>query len=123
MAASRSAAGRLAAVVPVAPVVPVVAGAAPVAVAALPAGAVPAAGAPGAAVPAGRLALVPSVRLVGAGERELRSYFHSTALNGIATSFSPMPRKPPTPTTIASALPCRSIRTSLTSPIFSLLAP
>src|ERR1700716_4357677 len=40
-----------------------------------------------------------------------------TALNGTATSFSPIPRKPPTPTISASALPWRSIRTSMISPI------
>src|SRR5215218_8881507 len=104
-------AGRLAAVVPVvagAPVVPVAGGLAAM---------LPEAG--------GFAAVVPVVagRLVEAVDRSLRSYFHSTALNGSATSFSPIPRKPPTPTTIASALPLRSIRTSLTSPIFSLFWP
>src|SRR3954470_1733275 len=48
---------------------------------------------------------------------------HSTALKGTATSFSPIPKKPPTPITTASALPFRSMRTSLTSPIRSLFAP
>src|SRR5215210_7760672 len=48
---------------------------------------------------------------------------HSTDLNGTATSFSPIPKNPPTPMTTASALPLRSTRTSLTSPIRSLFAP
>src|SRR6187431_1466620 len=91
-------AGRLAAVVPV------VAGAPAV---------VPVAGGFVAMAPeaGGFAAVVPVVagRLVEAVDRSLRSYFHSTALNGSATSFSPIPRKPPTPTTIASALPLRSI--------------
>src|SRR3954452_15686609 len=44
-----------------------------------------------------------------------------TALNGTATSFSPMPRKPPTPTISAVTLPSRSTSTSMISPI--LLSP
>src|SRR6185503_5095934 len=44
-----------------------------------------------------------------------------TALNGMATSFSPMPRKPPTPTISAVILPSRSTSTSMISPI--LLSP
>src|SRR6266436_3516573 len=40
-----------------------------------------------------------------------------TALNGTATSFSPIPRKPPTPTISVVALPWRSTRTSMISPI------
>src|SRR3954451_24639452 len=109
-------AGRLAAVVPG------VAGAPAVPVAVVPVGGRVVAMLPEAG---GFAAVVPVVagRLVEAVDRSLRSYFHSTALNGSATSFSPIPRKPPTPTTIASALPLRSIRTSLTSPIFSLFWP
>src|SRR5690349_13768903 len=42
--------------------------------------------------------------------------------NGTATFFSPMPRKPPTPTTAATAWPLRSTITSLMSPTDSLLA-
>jgi hypothetical protein len=48
---------------------------------------------------------------------------NSSWLNETATSFSPMPRKPPTPTTTAAAWPLRSNSTSFTSPIDSLLAP
>ena len=44
-----------------------------------------------------------------------------TALKGTATSFSPIPRKPPTPTMSAVTLPSRSTSTSLISPI--LLSP
>src|SRR5215467_15079845 len=40
-----------------------------------------------------------------------------TALKGTATSFSPIPRKPPTPTMSAVALPSRSTSTSMISPI------
>src|SRR5271165_2956255 len=40
-----------------------------------------------------------------------------TALNGTATSFSPAPRKPPTPMTNPVTLPSRSTRTSSISPI------
>src|SRR5215831_4788704 len=40
-----------------------------------------------------------------------------TALKGMATSFSPIPRKPPTPTMSAVALPSRSTSTSMISPI------
>src|SRR6266850_2123567 len=39
------------------------------------------------------------------------------ALKGIATSFSPMPRNPPTPMINAVTRPSLSIRTSSTSPI------
>src|SRR6202022_4895136 len=39
------------------------------------------------------------------------------ALKGIATSFSPMPRNPPTPMIKAVTRPSLSIRTSSTSPI------
>jgi hypothetical protein len=46
----------------------------------------------------------------------------SSWLNGTATFFSPIPRKPPTPMTTATDWPLRSISTSLTSPIDSLLA-
>src|SRR5262245_15744258 len=40
-----------------------------------------------------------------------------TELKGTATSFSPMPRKPPTPTMSAGILPSRSTSTSMISPI------
>src|SRR6476619_2457769 len=40
-----------------------------------------------------------------------------TALNATATSFSPIPRKPPTPTISAVTLPSRSTSTSMISPI------
>src|SRR6266478_4539696 len=40
-----------------------------------------------------------------------------TELKGTATSFSPMPRNPPTPTTSAVILPSRSTSTSMISPI------
>src|SRR5215467_2951337 len=40
-----------------------------------------------------------------------------TALNGTATSFSPAPRKPPTPMINAVALPSLSSSTSMISPI------
>src|SRR3954469_24938709 len=45
------------------------------------------------------------------------------AVGARATSFWPMPRKPPTPITYARTLASLSNRMSLTSPIFSLLAP
>jgi len=41
------------------------------------------------------------------------------ALNGTATLFSPMPRKPPTPMTAVEMRPVLSKSTSLMSPIFS----
>src|SRR3954447_6522964 len=44
-----------------------------------------------------------------------------TASNGTATSFSPIPRKPPAPTISAVILPSRSTSTSMISPI--LLSP
>src|SRR3954452_19969870 len=61
--------------------------------------------------------------LVLAATDERLALVHSTVWNGIATFFSPMPRKPPTPITTALAFPVRSRITSLTSPIFSLFAP
>src|SRR5262245_50846342 len=45
------------------------------------------------------------------------------ALGASATSFAPMPRKPPTPITKAWILPSLSNRMSLTSPIFSFSLP
>ncbi len=56
-------------------------------------------------------------------EEACPSVTNSNALNGIATSFWPMPRKPPTPTTSATMLPSRDIKISLMSPTLSLLAP
>lgn len=56
-------------------------------------------------------------------EEDCPSVTNSNALKGIATSFWPMPRKPPTPTTSATMLPSRDKRMSLMSPTFSLLAP
>src|SRR3954451_15541206 len=53
----------------------------------------------------------------------LGSVVHSSALNGTATSFSPIPRNPPTPITIASAAPSRLSSTSRTSPILALSVP
>src|SRR4051812_43904202 len=53
----------------------------------------------------------------------LGSVTHSNAWKGTATSFSPMPRKPPTPITTASAAPSRLTSTSRTSPILALSAP
>src|SRR5215213_5093020 len=47
----------------------------------------------------------------------------SSCWNGTATSFSPIPRKPPTPTTTAVTWPLRSTMMSFTSPIDSLLGP
>lgn len=67
----------------------------------------------------GRVEVVEDVRL----PPESPSVTNSNAWNGIATSFWPMPRKPPTPTTSAMTCPCWSIRMSSMSPTFSLLAP
>src|SRR5450759_3019637 len=47
----------------------------------------------------------------------------SNALGASATSFAPMPRKPPTLTTKASILPDLSNRMSLIEPIFWLSEP
>src|SRR5215218_738299 len=47
----------------------------------------------------------------------------SSCWNGTATSFSPIPRKPPTPTTTTVTWPLRSTMMSFTSPIDSLLGP
>ncbi len=50
------------------------------------------------------------------------SVTNSKALKGMATSFWPMPRNPPTPTTSATISPSRDNRMSLMSPTLSLLA-
>src|SRR5690349_6300132 len=83
----------------------------------LPAAVLPA-GVMGAA--AGGLAVVFAGGLVLAAERTGWSC-HFTASKGRATFFSPIPRKPPTPTMTASILPLASTRISLTSPMFSVL--
>ena len=44
-----------------------------------------------------------------------------SASNGMATFFSPTPRKPPTPTTTAWTLPSLPISTSLMSPILTVI--
>ena len=47
----------------------------------------------------------------------------SSDLNGTATFFAPMPRKPPTPITAASTVPFLSISRSLMLPTVSFVGP